>query len=162
MVDPEPPAGEPEMVVASVRVPDWAWEAFSHDKKRHITQAELLATVCAFYTLGSRLRGRAVMHWGDNTGAVATAIGGVPRFAGAAVLVCMLFLALLRLRCNVYFDWVPTAANPADWPTRPERTAMIPAAARRVPMRLPPQYLFRSIMTAEAVLHWVRALSDWP
>ena len=74
----------------------------------------------------------------------------------------MLFLALLRLRCSVYFDWVPSEANPADWPTRPEKAAKIPAAAQRIPMRLPPQYLFRSIMSAEAVLLWMQALAHWP
>ena len=162
LVDPDPPNGEPAMIVSSAPVPEWAWAAFSEIRKRHIIQAELLAMVCAYYTVGHRLRGRKVVHWGDNTGAVATAIGATPRFAGSAVLVCMLFLALLRLRCSVYFDWVPSEANPADWPTRPEKAAKIPAAAQRIPMRLPPQYLFRSIMSAEAVLLWMQALAHWP
>lgn len=124
-------------------------------------QAELLAMVSAYYTVGRRLRGRAVLHWGDNTGAVAAAAGGSGRFGGAALMVCMLHLALLRLRCLVYFDWVPSEANPADWPTRPEKEHFISRSAARKPMQLPPRFLFRSVMAAEAVSLWIESLAGW-
>ena len=62
-------------------------------------QAELLAIIVVYWTLGWRLRGRPVVHWCDNTGAIAAAIGGGgARFPGAGVLTCMLHLVLLHLR----------------------------------------------------------------
>jgi hypothetical protein len=94
------------------------------------------------YTFGERLRGRAVLHWCDNTVALSAAVGGRGNFPGCMRLVCMLHLALLRYNILVYFDWVPTDDNPADWPTRADKMHLIPPEAIEVPMRLPPSAYF--------------------
>ena len=91
--DPAPPPGAPAVVVGSARVPQWMWQVLAPDRKTHIMQAELLAIIVVYWTLGWRLRGRPVVHWCDNTGAIAAAVGGGgARFPGASVLTCMLHL----------------------------------------------------------------------
>ena len=37
----------------------------------------------------------------------------------------------------VFFDWVPSGANVADWPTREEKKHLIPSHARRFETALP-------------------------
>ncbi len=49
---------------------------------------------------------------------------------------------LLWFNVLVYFDWVPTDDNPADWPTRADKFHLIPPEAVEVEMRLPPSLLF--------------------
>ena len=142
LVDLEPPEGMPAMVYAKADVPRWCYILFDWNKKQHIAQAEMLAMVAAYYTFGERLKGRAVLHWCDNTVALSAAVGGRGNFPGCMRLVCMLHLALLRYNILVYFDWVPTDDNPADWPTRADKMHLIPPEAIEVPMRLPPSVYF--------------------
>ena len=112
---------------ASLPVPTWVWRLLAPDRITHIVQAELLAIIIAYWSFGARLRGRSVVHWCDNTGAIAAATGGgASRFPGADVLTCVLHLLLLGLRCRVHFEFVPSEANIADWPTRADKVGLIP------------------------------------
>ena len=79
----------------------------------------------------------------DNTVALSAAVGGSGNFPGCMRLVCMLQLALLWFNILVYFDWVPTDDNPADWPTREDKFHLIPPEAIEAEMRLPPSVLFK-------------------
>ena len=160
LVDLEPPEGQPAMVFSRQDVPRWCYHLFDWDKKQHIAQAEMLAMVSAYYTYGDRLRGRAVMHWCDNTVALSAAVGGSGNFPGCMRLVCMLHLALLWFNILVSFDWVPTDDNPADWPTREDKFHLIPPEAVEAPMRIPPSALFGPLNGDSAVLAtWQAALN---
>ena len=60
----------------------------------------------------------------------------------------------------VYFDWVPTDDNPADWPTREDKFHLIPPEAVEAPMRIPPSALFGPLNGDSAVLAtWQAALN---
>ena len=159
LVDLEPPPGQPALAYAKQDVPRWCYILFDVNKKQHIAQAEMLAMVAAYYTFGDRLRGRAVMHWCDNTVALSAAVGGSGNFPGCMRLVCMLHLALLWFNTLVYFDWVPTDDNPADWPTREDKFHLIPPEAVEVEMRLPPSVLFTPLSESGiALAAWRAAL----
>ena len=51
-------------------------------------------------------------------------------------------LRLSRLCCDAWFDYVPSASNIADLPTRldDDAIARLNRVARRVPLRLPPEW----------------------
>ena len=65
-----------------------------------------------------------------------------------AVVVGAFHVQSLRMRTKVFFDWVPSAANIADWPTRPDKVGLIPARARRFQIVLPPIGLFNRDIAA--------------
>ena len=44
---------------------------------------------------------------------------------------------LIGLRTRSEFVWVPSDANIADWPTRPDKFNMIPKQAEWIPMVVP-------------------------
>ena len=159
LVDPSARAGDPAMRVAMLAVPSWIWQKLAPDRETHILQAELLAMVAAYWTFPEQLAGRPIYHWCDNTGALAAATGGgAARFPGADLLTCMLHLILLGLQCQVYFDWVPSKANIADWPTRSDTIDLIPDWAIWRELRLPARHFFSSLGDPKALRDWASIL----
>ncbi|KAL1526429.1 hypothetical protein AB1Y20_015141 [Prymnesium parvum] len=161
IADPDPGPAAPCLRYSRLVVPQWVWHALAPDRVVRIMQAELLAMICVYWSLPDLFASRAVGHWCDNTAALTAATGGgAASFPGADLLTCMLHLALLHLRCDVYFDWIPSAANPADWPTRPDKEYLIPAEAVPFPLHMPPDFLFQSLMDPRAIGLWRNALSS--
>ena len=90
----------------------------------HINVLEFLAIVAAVWTIGpDMLRDRDVVFFCDNTSAMSTAVHGYARSPHMAALSNTLHLALASLRVNAWFEWVPSAANCADIPSRPQGMA---------------------------------------
>ena len=109
-----------------------------------INLAELLAILCAVLTLGERLRDRDVMCYVDNTTALSWAVHGTVNNPEAAQLAHALHLSLCALGGKWFFEYVPSKANPADYPSRAqdgfsqaERRIVKAMLARSVPMRFP-------------------------
>ena len=94
------------------------------DKARrvsHIAALELLALLSAVLTFGAQfLRGREIVFFLDNTSAMSAAVHGYARSPDLADISNALHLALAGLTCSAWFEWVPSAANCADVPSRPE------------------------------------------
>jgi len=59
----------------------------------------------------------------DNTSAMSAAVHGYARFPERAALSNTLHLALAALKCTPFFEWVPSLANCADIPSRPQGVA---------------------------------------
>ena len=92
--------------------------------RTHINALELLAITAAVWTLGpSLLQDREVLFFCDNTAAMSAAVHGYDRSSNLAPLSNALHLALASLRCNTWFEWVPSNANCADIPSRPQGQA---------------------------------------
>lgn len=83
-----------------------------------INLCELLAIISAFLTLGNRLRNARIIVFIDNTSALSWCIHGVSRHPEAARLTHALHLYIASLGCEVFWEYVPSAANPADLPSR--------------------------------------------
>ena len=64
------------------------------------------------------LAGRQIMHFIDNQGACAGLVKGYSRATDAGLIVNAFHAFNVVLRCNVYFEYVPTKANPADLSSR--------------------------------------------
>jgi hypothetical protein len=90
----------------------------------HINSMELLAILTAVWTVGpDMLQDREVLFFCDNTSAMSAAVHGYARSPNMAGLSNALHLALASLRVKAWFEWVPSNANCADIPSRPQGLA---------------------------------------
>ena len=87
----------------------------------YINKGELIAGIACLSTYPELFRGRKVIHFIDNAGALSNLINGYANKPDAARLVNMFHVALIALRVDWYGEWVPSKANIADLMTRPER-----------------------------------------
>ena len=91
------------------------------DKDTHINAMELLGLLAVVWTLGPEvLTGRDVLMFCDNTAAMSATVHGYARSPNLAAISNTLHLALATLRCNLWVEWVPSDANCADVPSRPQ------------------------------------------
>ena len=114
------------------------YQYFAADAETYIAQVELLAVVSALYTRPDLFVDRNVVHFCDNTVALSALVHGYARKEDMARLVNAFHLAAQALNVEFYHEWVPSKANVADIPTRPERAHEIPSNVRRGAMVMPP------------------------
>ena len=95
----------------------------------------------------SDLRDRKVIHWIDNTGALAAMVKGYARKIDSARIVHAFAALAITLNISPWFEYVRTKANVADLPSREglqgyclfEDTEFVPElGSTRVEMRMPP------------------------
>ena len=105
--------------------PPWMRAVFSrisrragYDKQRYIGQFELAAAPAVGLSLPHVLRGQPVLHYIDNTSALASLIHGYSGKPDSARLVNLYHLVQMRLRSLPWLRYVPSELNIADWPSR--------------------------------------------
>ena len=69
--------------------------------------------------------------------------------------------ALLGLRCRVHFEFVPSEANIADWPTRADKVGLIPDWFVWTPIAMLPAHLL-SLSDPRVMRLWAGVLSLHP
>ena len=77
--------------------------------------------VGAVLTMPELFKGRRVIHFVDNAGALSNMVNGYAGKPDAAEMINLFHLALLALEVEWYGEWVPSDANLADIMTRPEK-----------------------------------------
>ena len=93
-------------------------------KETFVNQLELVAVLAAVLTFGPQhLKHRDVIFFVDNTSALSACIHGYARDTDMAAMSNLLHLALAQLQCTTWFEFVNSAANIADLPTRPQDAA---------------------------------------
>ena len=96
-----------------------------HERKTYIAQLETLAAVSVYSSLEpSRLAGRAVNHFVDNTVALSSLIHGYSSREDMALITNVFHLQAAALRVSIYLEYVPSKANIADLPSRSEYTLL--------------------------------------
>ena len=145
------------MVWAGMDTPLWLLELFRKHKERrtYIGQLEAVVAAALYCSLpGKWFQGRPVTHYIDNQGALYALINGRSDDVDINRIVFITRMKLLRLECDVWFDYVPSASNVADLPTRLDDDAMrrLHALGRRVDMTLPPQWCLDCPSSQLAVL----------
>jgi len=123
---------------SSFMLPTYYFRFFSNDLETYISQVELVAAIAVYYTLPHLLSRRAVIHFIDNFAALSALVHGYASKPDLARLVNIFHAQLAGIRSWFFGDWVPSKANPADVPTRPERFHEMPSTAVWVDMVLPP------------------------
>ena len=87
-------------------------------RKQQVGQLELLAAVAVYYSLASELQGGEVIHFIDNSGAMACLIKDYSADVDSARLVHAFWGLACALDIDVWFEFVYSEANVADWPSR--------------------------------------------
>lgn len=123
------------------KVIDW----FVPGKKQYIGQLELLYAVAAYTSVPTELEGRRVIHFIDNTSAVAGLVKGYSSAIDSGRIVNAFHAFNAGLRAETFFEYVRSKANMADLPSRGEskrllrilRKAGCFGTIRRVECKLP-------------------------
>ena len=111
---------------------------FSPDKKTYISQLEALASLVVYSAektwrdAGIDLRGRTMNHFIDNTAALSAFVNGYSASTDMARMSNMLWLLVTGMRTRPYFEYVPSAANIADLPSRGKYELLERLGAHRV------------------------------
>ena len=92
-------------------------------RRQQIGQVELVGALVPYLSLGERLRGRRVLHWIDNSSAVAAACKGYSGAPDSARIVHALHATLAGLGVRAWFEYVRTDANVSDKPSREDLSA---------------------------------------
>ena len=103
---------------SSFACPVWLLNSMDTNAKTLIGPLELLAVLCAVLTFPEFLEDRQCVFFIDNTQALSACIHGYCRNTDMGRLCNLLHLSLAALRCQPFFNWVPSKANPADLPSR--------------------------------------------
>ena len=125
--------------------PAWLLKLLARMKQRdtEIGPLETIIASAPYFSLpASWFRNRAVSHYIDNQGALYSLINGRSKDLDMNRFVFITLLRLTRLSCGVWFDYVPSAANIADLPTRLDADAFnrLNKLGLRVPLVLPPEW----------------------
>ena len=92
---------------------------FMLPRKQQIGQVELVGAFTPYTSLGSAVwHGRRVLHWVDNSSAVAALAKGYSSAIDSAHIVHAVQATLAGFEADVWFEYVRTDANVADDPSR--------------------------------------------
>ena len=112
-------------------------------RKQQIGQAEALACLLGPYNYPESFRDREVVHFIDNTSALAGCIKGGSSVEDSNVIFQLLSLRLAELGTRYWAEYVESAANLADEPSRAEECPVAEdLGARVVEVQLPPLSAF--------------------
>ena len=94
------------------------WSNSFKEKEHFINFAEFVALVAVYLSVPEVVRGRFVLHFGDNETANQTAIKGSSRARDLAEAVTTLRFVWVSLQVSPWVARVASKSNPADGPTR--------------------------------------------
>lgn len=88
------------------------------ERRQQIGQVEIIGALLPYTSLPHLLAGRDAIHWIDNTSALAALCKGYSRAPDSARLVHAFHAWNVKAQARVWFEYVPSAANPSDEPSR--------------------------------------------
>jgi hypothetical protein len=107
-------------------------------RKQQIGQLELLAAIVAYFSMAPFLVERDVLHFIDNTAAVAGIAKGFSAKPDSARIIHAYHALNVQIGAQVYFEWVKSEANIADLPSRGQYDLLNEFGSREVPIIIPP------------------------
>ena len=129
---------------------------FMLPRKQQIGQVELMAELVAYASIdATALAGRRVMHWIDNTSAVAASAKGYSSAIDSARIVHAMHATLAGLGVDAWFEYVRTDANVSDAPSREDMSSVRYALGADVVAGI------RGLVTSSPVTAVVPELGGW-
>ena len=127
---------------SSLVLPEWYFSrVFSPDQKTYIAQGEAVGALAALLSAPELFRGRSVIIFHDNTWSLSALIHGYASRPDMGRIVNAYFhTAQFALGSRIWLEWVPSAANIGDLPSREkwdELFSILPQSVW-VPTVLPP------------------------
>ena len=120
---------------------------FVPGSRTYIMQGEGVGAVAPALSLPALFCGRHVVQFNDNTGALSSLINGYASKPDMARIVNVYHLSQFFLRAQVWLEWIPSAANIADLPSRLLYDILLYVHhlphSRWVPTVLPPAHVWR-------------------
>ena len=134
---------------SALYVPFWVY-AFWRVLSSYIGQLEILAVLFAYMSLPAAvLKGRRVMHWIDNTSAIAGVVKGYSSKPDSSWMLAILHILFARLDISPWFMYVASKANCSDGPSRFDFSIPLWLRAIWVEPRIP------------TAAEWAAPLSSW-
>ena len=110
----------------------------------YIGQLEAVVVASPYFSpdTARALQNRNVMHYIDNQGACYSFIKGGSKDQDMNRAVFVGQMRMAQMSCHVWYDYVPSASNIADLPTRLDADAVIRLnrIGTEVPLHLPPEW----------------------
>ena len=155
-----PPPGHPRFVHAALGCgPEIIQEL--EVRRQQIGQLELLGAVAPYYSLAPFLKGKRIMHWIDNTAALAGIAKGYSSKPDSARIIHAFHALGVKLDVDTHFEYVASEANVADLPSRGEFEFLEHnLGSTLVPLTIPP--LDTWLSPEQAVAHTASAPSVPP
>mmetsp|Transcript_12548 Transcript_12548/g.31296 ORF Transcript_12548/g.31296 Transcript_12548/m.31296 type:complete len:233 (+) Transcript_12548:104-802(+) len=126
---------------AGAPIPAWMLRLLAEHRTRgtYIGQLEAIAALSAYLSLPHIFRSRKVSHYIDNQAALYSLIKGGSADVDMNRVAFLLRAFYVRFRVDAWLDYVPSASNIADLPTRLDEAAesRLNDVAVRVPMVIP-------------------------
>ena len=101
-------------------------------KEQYIAQLEMLAVFSVYESLPQVFTDALVIHWVDNQGVLWNAAHGSSTEPGCAMMTHTTSLTQARLRARVWYEYVPSALNIADDPSRQDFSYTVMAVAHGI------------------------------
>ena len=106
-------------VFSFYKLPLWYFtHVFAREQETYIAQGEAVGALAPMLSVPLLFKGRAVLQFQDNTGALSALIHGYASRPDMARVVNAFHVAQFGLEARVWLEWVPSKANVADLPSR--------------------------------------------
>ena len=129
--------GWPRVRYASAPVPELIIGQLD-EREQQIGVLEALAAAAAYSSAPDQLRGRDVVHFIDNTGAMFGLSRGASRDYDTSRMAHVFQVLAAALSCRVWFEYVPSGANISDLPSRQDLTLLRSMGAVEFQLEWPP------------------------
>ena len=129
--------GWPKVRYASAPVPESIIRQLD-EREQQIGVLEALAAAAAYSSAPDQLRGRDVVHFIDNTGAMFGLSKGASRDYDTSRMAHVFQVLAAALSCRVWFEYVPSGANISDLPSRQDLTLLRSMGAVEFQLEWPP------------------------
>ena len=126
-------------------------------RKQYIGQLELLAAVAVYYSVPQWFRQRAVIHYVDNSSAVAALVKGYSSRPDSAKILYAFWAMVAGLGALPWFYYVRSEANVGDFPSRDKEIEYLVSELQAVEIEfvMPPFDMWASV---EAALEFIERI----